>query len=85
MRCNDAPVRTTVNIDDDLLRRARERAARSGGSLGTVVDDALRVLLVEKATERSRVSPPTYGGSGLRPGVDLEDEDALAALLYEAD
>jgi hypothetical protein len=24
---------------------------------------------------------PTYGGSGLRPGVDLEDKDSLAEIL----
>jgi hypothetical protein len=25
-----------------------------------------------------------FGGSGLRPGVDLEDRDGLAAVLEEA-
>ena len=29
------------------------------------------------------VTLPSYGGSGLRPGVDLEDKDALSALLDE--
>lgn len=76
-------MRTTVNIDDALLQAARERAARSRRSLGDVVDDALRVLLAERPDERPPVELPTYGGSGLRPGVDLEDKDALAELLDE--
>lgn len=77
-------MRTTVNIDDDLLRQARERAARSRRSLGDIVDDALRVLLVEQTQDRRPVTLPVFGGSGLRPGVDLEDKEAIAELLDEA-
>ncbi|MGH4012983.1 MAG: hypothetical protein ACRDSL_03420 [Pseudonocardiaceae bacterium] len=75
-------MRTTVNIEDSLLVRAKDAAARSRRSLGDVVNDALRLLLAERAPEaRGRVRLPTFGGSGLQPGVDLEDKDALAALL----
>ena len=74
-------MRTTVNIDDDLLRRARELALRDRRSLGDVVDDALRVLLVERRDQATSLTLTTYGGSGLRPGVDLEDKEALADLL----
>lgn len=74
-------MRTTVTIDDGLLRRAKEQAARTGRSLGAVIDDALRVLLIDRPRADRAVELPTDGGSGLRPGVDLEDKDALAALL----
>jgi hypothetical protein len=75
-------MRTTVNIDGDLLRRARELAARHRRSLGDVVDDALRIMLAERDPAGPReVELPVYGGSGLQPGVDLEDKEALAALL----
>jgi hypothetical protein len=76
-------VRTTVNIDDALLRQAKEAAARAGRSLGDVIDDALRVLLVERR-QPDRSAPvvlPVFGGSGLQPGVDLENKEALAELL----
>lgn len=77
-------MRTTVTIDDDLLRQAKLVAARTGRNLGDVVDDALRLLLVDRApVVRPDVVLPTFGGSGLQPGVDLEDKDALAALLDE--
>lgn len=75
-------MRTTVTIDDHLLEQARELALRTRRPLGDVVDDALRLLLTERADARE-VSLPTFGGSGLRPGVDLENKDALAALLDE--
>ncbi len=77
-------MRTTVNIDDRLLAEARARAAAGHGALGEVVDDALRVLPIERvelASTRRRVALPTAGGSGRRPGADLEDEDALAGPL----
>ena len=74
-------MRTTVNIDPELLAAAKELAARTRRSLGEVVDDALRLLLAERPADRAPVRLPVFGGSGLRPGVDLEDKDALAELL----
>ena len=76
-------MRTTVNIDDALLGQARELAVRSRRSLGDVVDDALRLLLGRETSGVGAVELPTFGGSGLQPGVDLEDKDALAMLLDE--
>ncbi len=76
-------MRTTVNIDDALLTRARELAARHRRSLGDVVDDGLRLLLTarnEGGTEQ-QIELPVFGGSGLRPGVDLDDREGLADLL----
>lgn len=79
-------MRTTVNVDDDLLRRARALAAESGRTLGEIVEDALRVsLLRDGRDDLVAVELPTYGGSGLQPGVDLEDKDALAVLLGDED
>lgn len=78
-------MRTTVNIDDALLGRARELAARSRRSLGDVVDDALRVHFALTSGERASdaIDLPVFGGSGLRPGVDLEDKESLSDLLDE--
>lgn len=75
-------MRTTVNIDDALLTEIKIISARSHRPLGEVIDDALRLMLAE----RKRASPlraplPTYGRLGLRPGVDLEDKEALAEVL----
>jgi hypothetical protein len=77
-------MRTTVNIDDRLLRQAKLAATRSGRSLSDLVDDGLRLLLGRAAPEaRDLAALPTFGGSGLRPGVDLEDKGALLELLDE--
>jgi hypothetical protein len=82
----DALMRTTVNLDDDLLDAARQIAARTRRPLGEVLDDALRMLVAaDVAPPASKVALPTFGGSGLRPGVDLEDPEALAAVLEQDD
>jgi Arc/MetJ family transcription regulator len=80
-RKNDS-VRTTVNIDDRLLGQAKLEAARSGRSLGDVVDDALRLLLAPAGGGLAApLDLPVFGGSGMHPGVDLENREGLAALL----
>jgi hypothetical protein len=76
-------MRTTVDVQEDLLREAKERAARSGRTLGQVVDDALRVLFqrADRAASRGPLELPTFRGSGLQPGVDLDDSAALLDLM----
>ncbi len=58
-------------------------ATKTGRPLGSVIDDALRVLLRrEEANAPQRAwSFPTGGAGGLQPGVNLEDREALADLL----
>lgn len=78
-------MRTTVNISDDLLAEAKALAARTHRPIGAVVDDALRVLLKREAAQgpAAEWTFPTAGSGGLRPGVNLEDKQALAELLGE--
>jgi hypothetical protein len=77
-------MRTTVTIDDDLLRRAREEALNTGRTLGEVIEDALRLAFARAAdTSREKVHLPTDPGDGrgLRPGVDIDDSAALLDLM----
>lgn len=75
-------MRTTIRLDDDLLRQAKELAATSGRTLTAVIEDALRVQLAQRATPKRRVELPTFGGGGgLQPGVDLDNNAALLDLM----
>lgn len=75
-------MRTTVNIDDDLLEQLRAISATTRQPLGELVDDALRLMLSRRQEgPRRELELPTYGQRGLQPGVDLEDKEALADLL----
>lgn len=75
-------MRTTIRIDDDLYRRAKTRAAREGRTVGELIEDAVRTSLQpRRRTDRDLDELPVYGGSGLLPGVDLDDRSALIDLM----
>ena len=75
--------RTTVRLPDDLVRRAKRRAASEGRSLTSLIEDGLRRLLNERPpTDRAkRVLPPVSTATGgLMPGIDLNDSAALQEM-----
>lgn len=76
-------MRTTVRLDDRLLAETKELAARSGRTLTAVIEDALREMLSrrKRGPEPARVELPTFSGSGLLPGVDLDDSASLLELM----
>ena len=76
-------MRTTVAIDDNLLATARERAATEGTSLGHVIEDALRALFARPPAHDRPEVPIVRGRGGVRPGVDVASNRALAELLDE--
>ena len=80
-------MRTTIRMDDDLLRRAKEHAARTGTTLTRVIEDAVRQLLARRRVNQVRepVRLPTFCGEGLQPGIDLDDTAALVELMDERD
>jgi len=78
-------MRTTVRLDDDLLRRAKIRAAEQGISLTQLIDESLRERLAPRPQARrgKRFRFPTYGEGGTLPGVNLDDNRALRDLMDE--
>lgn len=80
-------MRTTVTIPDDLLARAKKKAAESGKSLTRIVEDALRRDLAGRTAKRreKRVRLVTSGSGGVAPGVDLDDSAALLDVMEPTD
>jgi hypothetical protein len=75
--------RTTVRLPDDLVLRAKQKAAAEGRSLTALIEEGLRRVLAERPRERSggRVSLPVSSASGgLMPGIDLNDTAALQEI-----
>lgn len=78
-------MRTTVNIDAELLAAAKVRAAREHRSIGSVLEEALRRLLSESDDASPATELPDFAYRGaLREGVDLYDKAAMADLLGES-
>jgi hypothetical protein len=79
-------MRTTIRLDDQLLREAKAAAALAGRSLTDLIEDALRESLARRrAVGRRRLEKlPTFHGR-LLPGVDLDDSAALLDLMEAED
>ena len=79
-------MRTTIDIFDPLLERAKAFAAGRGKNLADVVNDALLEKLGREESVTAHAKPfklPTFGTGGLRPGVDLNSNASLQELLDE--
>jgi hypothetical protein len=76
-------MRTTVRLDPQLLAEAKTMAARSGRTLTSVIEDALRAAIAARRPlpRRQNVKLTVVDGHGLRPGVDLDDTAALFDLM----
>ena len=78
-------MRTTIRLDDDLLKRAKSLAVDTGRTLTGLIEDVLREALVRH--QRSKVERPeevrltTVKGRGLRPGISLDDTSHLLDLM----
>ena len=73
-------MRTTVRLDDALLDRARQEAARRGVTLTALIEQGLQLVLRRplKRSEVTRVTLPECRASGgVLPGVDLDDSAGL--------
>jgi plasmid stability protein len=77
-------MRTTMNLPDGLMDEVRNRARDSGRTVTSVVEEALRAFLDREPEPDPDFEPlPTWGTPGGRMLVDLEDKEALWAILDE--
>ena len=73
--------RTTLAIDDDLLKRIKEKAAREGRTLQETANDLLKQALTPQRS-RTRIKLTLRGWKAkTRVGVDLLDRDKLFDLM----
>jgi len=77
-------MRTTVDLPDELLWQARQRAAQEGTTLTSLLADGLRLRLAPATTpsRRPRRLPVSKLGGGLQPWIDPASN---ASLLDAAD
>ena len=89
-------MRTTLTLDQAVAERVRQRMNSEGGTLKSVINDALREGL--RVLEHGKPSPPKFvvkpHAFGLRPGIDpdkigqyaddLEDEEILAKMCSDS-
>ena len=78
-------MRTTVRLNENLLRRAKQYALEHHKTLTAVIEDSLQRLLRSKeaSPKRRRVKLPTFGHGGVMPGVDLDNTASLMDIMDE--
>lgn len=74
-------MRTTIDIDDQLLMYAKLQAVQQGCTLKQIIENALRESLSHQNMESKRVKLETVSGAGLKPGVNLDDGRSLNDIM----
>ena len=80
-------MKTTLDINDQLLAHAKALAAQQRTSLTRLIEEGLQIRLRAQAVpRRAKLSLPVFKGrGGLRAGVDpLSNKSLLAALGDDA-
>ena len=76
-------MKTTVEIADDLLARAKRQARRERKTLRALIDEALRQRLAEPRGEGSfRLKRHPFHGRGRSPEVPEGQWEAVRDLIY---
>ncbi|HEX2252241.1 MAG TPA: ribbon-helix-helix protein, CopG family [Thermoanaerobaculia bacterium] len=77
-------MKTTLIIDDGVMRRLKEEAARQRRTISELVEAALRRML-ECPPPHQADLPELPSFAGGKPRVDVADRDALYRLMEEGD
>jgi hypothetical protein len=80
-------VRTTIRLDDHLLKEAKKLAAETGRTLTEVIEAALREVVARRKQlkRRTPVRLTTVAGRGVQAGVDLDDSASLLDVMDRRD
>jgi predicted DNA-binding protein len=73
--------RTTLTLEDDVFSRLQAEARRTGKTMKSVVNEAIRRGLDSPSNAIAAASLPEARDLGLRPGFDLDDVEATIERL----
>ena len=77
-------MRTTINIDDPILKEVKRLQRREGKSLGRLVSDLLAQSLAAARAEAGTEAPTfKWVAKPMRARLDLTDKNALLDAMDE--
>jgi len=68
-------MKTTLNIQDSIMMRLKQEAARRGCTMSELVETALRLLFQSRKKKPDLPALPTFRSGG--PLVDIADREDL--------
>ena len=76
-------MRTTIDLDPMVVKELKRRSQGAGKSMGQLASELLATSLKEQAGRSQNPDGLIWIAKDLgRPLVDLEDKEAVRALLY---
>ena len=76
-------MRTTVDIDDPILKDLKRIQQKEGKSLGRLISDLLARALGERKSEKTSSKPARWISKAMGARVDLADREALYAAMEQ--
>ena len=77
-------MKTTIEISDSILTKAKELAREQNVTLRSLAEEGLRKVIEERSARRlSRVSPITFCGKGLSPEFQGATWERIRDAAYE--
>ena len=79
-------MRTTIRINDELLKKAKKRAVDEGTTLTALVEDGLTLILAKPKTTRRKkvILPLSKSTGGVLPGIDLNNTSDLEEVMNQS-
>jgi hypothetical protein len=76
-------MKTTVDIGDDLFRRAKSLAARQGTTLRALIEEGLRFVLAQRRRDEGfTLKDAAVPGYGVQSGINEGDWEQTRDLIY---
>jgi len=74
-------MRTTIDIDDPILKEVKKLQKTEGKSLGRLVSDLLARALRERKPARQKPTPSRWISKSMGARIDLSDKEALYSAM----
>jgi hypothetical protein len=83
MRQRVSKMKITIDVDDNLIQKAKDAAAENHSSLDELMAAVILVELerLRRARTRGKFKMITYGAGGVFPGVDIDSMSALLDIM----
>jgi hypothetical protein len=77
-------MKTTLEIADDILLRARKTAKQRGVTMRSLVETGLTMVLLKDSPKKVSVVPVTFRGKGRQPAFAAASWETIRDTIYPA-
>ncbi len=75
-------MRTTIEVNDELFRKAKQLAAEEGITLREIVESGIRSEVARRHRDTYRLPDRSFGGQGVQAGIVEGDWGSIRDTIY---